>query len=73
MVKSISFQSDVASAIEAEAEREDRPFSQVVNRRLREAFHLDQKPTRRVRRVSAATDSAGRRATPRRRGRKEAA
>lgn len=71
MVKSISFQQDVASAIAAEAEREERPFSQVVNRKLREAFRLDQKPTRRV---SAATDSAGRRATPRRSGsrRKEA-
>lgn len=40
--KSISFEIEVAQKIEEQASREERSFSQVVNRTLREAFQLAQ-------------------------------
>lgn len=40
MVKSVSLDNAVVAQIEKEAREEERPFSQIVNRRLRLAFGL---------------------------------
>jgi len=40
MVKSVSLDNAVVAQIEREAREEERPFSQIVNRRLRVAFGL---------------------------------
>jgi predicted transcriptional regulator len=42
MQKSVSLDADVAKAIDRIARSEERSFSQVVNRRLREAFGIKQ-------------------------------
>lgn len=43
MVKSISLENHVAAAVQAVADTEERPFSQIVNRMLRDALNLGPK------------------------------
>ena len=40
MIKSVSLDTEVVEQIEREADREERSFSQVVNRKLRDALGL---------------------------------
>lgn len=47
MIKSVSLDNDVVESIEKQALEEERPFSQIVNRRLREALGIRKTSPRR--------------------------